>query len=205
MAPAPSPARDLLFTVGHSNHPIDRFLDLLLQHEIEVVVDTRSQPYSRFSPHFNGDALAQHLRRSRIKYLPLGKELGGRPQGERFYDDGGHVLYWKVAQSDFFSRGVQRLLTGLERNFRIALLCSEEDPAVCHRHLLVSRVLTERGIDVRHIRGDGRLEIEQDVRDRARGRHAEEQSPFLDVFEESEWKSLASVSPRKPRNSSSGS
>ncbi|KKM26562.1 hypothetical protein LCGC14_1583570, partial [marine sediment metagenome] len=67
-----------MFTIGHSNHSIENFLSLLRQHHIRAVVDVRSKPYSRFSPHFCRDALRDHVRGAGIDYYWAGKELGGR-------------------------------------------------------------------------------------------------------------------------------
>jgi uncharacterized protein (DUF488 family) len=151
-----------ILTLGHSNHSIDRFLGLLKRFEIQVLVDVRSHPYSRFAPHFDSRALKDAITRASMKYLFLGKELGGRPDGASFYDGEGYVLYWRVAESPVFLEGIQRLENGIQK-FRVALLCSEEDPTGCHRRLLVGRVLNARGIHVDHIRGDGCLQSEADV------------------------------------------
>jgi len=76
----PDPAAEV-FTVGHSNHPPETFLDLLRRHAIEVVVDVRSSPYSGYAGHFNKEPLENLLRSAGIKYLFLGDVVGGRPQG----------------------------------------------------------------------------------------------------------------------------
>ena len=149
-------------TIGHSNHPIEHFLGLLRDHQVEVVVDTRSQPYSKYSPQYDQEALKTALAASGIRYLFFGKELGGRPAGDEFYDAEGHVLYDRVAASAQFQAGLERLERGL-REFRVALLCGEENPAGCHRRLLIGRVLLERGVDIQHIRGDSRLQPEADL------------------------------------------
>ena len=67
-----------LFTIGHSNHSFDEFLDLLQQREIEKIIDVRSAPYSRYSPQFNKSALEKSLKCRGIGYIFLGKELGVR-------------------------------------------------------------------------------------------------------------------------------
>src|SRR5579872_4880849 len=149
-------------TIGHSNHPFDHFLGLLRDREVQIVADTRSQPYSKYSPQYDQEALKTTLEASGIWYLFFGKELGGRPTGTEFYDAEGHVLYHCVAASPLFQEGLERLEKGL-REYRIALLCSEENPAGCHRRLLIGRVLAEHGFDVQHIRGDGRLQPEADL------------------------------------------
>jgi len=152
----------IIYTIGHSNHSIETFLDLLKQHTIEVLIDTRSFPFSRYSPHFNKDSLKASLEISNIKYGYYGRQLGGRPEDEDYYDERGHVDYAKMARSFLFNEGLERLLSGIER-FRTAILCSEENPSVCHRRLLVSRALYENGIEVYHIRGDGSIDSEAEL------------------------------------------
>ena len=75
-----------IFNVGHSTHSLETFLDLLQSHKIDVLLDVRSKPFSRFSPQFNKEELEKAVRARGIKYLFLGKELGGRPQDSEFYD-----------------------------------------------------------------------------------------------------------------------
>lgn len=151
-----------LYTVGHSNVPLDDFLRLLRQHHIEAVADVRTRPRSRYVPHFGAESLREALARCAIDYVPLGRELGGRPEGEEFYDERDRVRYGRLAASAAFRRGIERVLSGAA-SYRIALLCSEENPSRCHRHLLIGRVLRERGVAVSHIRGDGRLETEAEL------------------------------------------
>jgi len=146
-----------LFTVGHSNHSLETFIDLLKSHKIDVLVDVRSKPFSRFSPQFNKEGLEKAVKASGIKYLFLGKELGGRPQDSEFYDNHGFVLYSQIAESPLFLKGIDRLIKGI-KTYRVAVMCGEENPANCHRRLLVGRVLAKRGVSIRHIRGDGTVQ-----------------------------------------------
>jgi len=187
-------SRRPVFTVGHSNHPAERFFGLLKGHGIEVVVDTRSHPYSRHAPRFNAHALQTALARDGIGYLFLGGELGGRPEGEEFYDDIGRVDYALLGCSRPFLDGISRV----EKETRVrtvALLCSEENPIRCHRRLLVGRALEELGLTLRHIRGDGSIQIEGETNGG---------QPVL--FPESEArprKSIRSASRKRRRRSSS--
>jgi uncharacterized protein (DUF488 family) len=151
-----------LFTIGHSNVALEDLLGLLRQHDVEAVADVRSVPWSRYVPHFSAKALGAALAGRGIDYVPLGRELGGRPAGGEFYDEQGHVLYARLAASPAFQTGLDQVVAAA-RTSRIALLCSEEDPSRCHRHLLIGRVLRERGVAVSHIRGDGRIETEADL------------------------------------------
>ncbi len=194
--PDPSPA---VFTIGHSNHEGAQFLQLLVQHGIDVLADVRSHPYSRYSPQFNRESLQQALTEVNVRYLFLGDQLGGRPADESFYDENGHVLYWRVAEAPFFREGIERVEFGRQQS-RIALMCSEENPAVCHRCLLVTRVLAERGIDVQHIRGDGSVQSQKEVDEQAGiGR----QGMLFAELEQDTWRSLRSVLPKVPPSTSS--
>jgi uncharacterized protein (DUF488 family) len=151
-----------LFTIGHSNLALDDFLGLLRQHGIQAVADVRTVPRSRYVPHFNAGQLRDALARCDVSYLPFGRELGGRPEDAGFYDAQGHVLYGRLAASPAFQQGIGRVVASAQTQ-RVALLCSEEDPARCHRHVLIGRVLGERGVAVTHIRRDGHVEAESDL------------------------------------------
>lgn len=179
-----------VYTIGHSNHTLEAFLNLLCRHQIEVLIDTRSAPYSRFAPQFNKDALKAAVLEQGIKYGFYGKELGGRPEGDEFYDAQGHVLYGEVAQSALFQEGLARLIGGAQTR-RVALLCSEEDPNVCHRRLLVTRVLDRLGVNVAHIRGDGRIEYERELQAAEACLAAERQARLEAARREAERRSQA--------------
>ena len=138
--------------------------------------------------HLQIDALKQ----AKVKYLYLGKELGGRPEGAQFYDADGFVLYHRLAESPLFLDGIKRLEAGLRR-YRVAIMCSEENPAVCHRQLLVGRVIARHGVRITHIRGDGELQPDE---------AAFVQGSLFDSQEDSPWKSLRSVSRKKTPPSS---
>jgi uncharacterized protein (DUF488 family) len=193
MAADATPTRTL-WSIGHSNHSSEHFVDLLRQHRIDVVVDVRTSPYSKYAMQFAREALAAVLPRADVKYVFLGKELGGRPTplpGSRYYDAGGHVLYGELAKSDIFHAGVERLEKGLEQ-YRCAIMCSEENPCVCHRHLLVSRVMRERGVEVRHIRGDGRVETFAESEVEAKELEGRTETLFGEEVKHP-WRSLRSV------------
>ena len=72
----------VVYTLGHSNQPMARLLALLAQHHIQILADVRSQPYSRYVPHFNRPDLEDAVERAGVQYLFLGEEFG-RPPGGR--------------------------------------------------------------------------------------------------------------------------
>ncbi len=189
-----------VYSIGHSNHSLETFLGLLDTHQIEVLVDVRSRPYSKYTPHFSAAELKTAITKHGLKYLFMGKELGGRPDGPEYYDATNRVIYARVAEADFFEEGVARLEKGLEK-FRVAIMCSEENPLGCHRHLLISRVLTGRGIEVQHIRADGSVQNEADLLGQKQTADNGQLALFADE-EVTAWKSIRSVSPKKPPPSS---
>jgi len=143
-------------TIGHSTHSAEAFLALLRQHRVDAVGDVRSSPFSRFNPQFNREVLERHLRENEIRYIFLGRELGARSEDPACYVEG-RVQYARLAQTELFQSGLDRVMKGAAR-FRIALMCAEKEPLECHRTLLVARALVTRGQPVLHLHADGRLE-----------------------------------------------
>lgn len=151
----------VIFTIGHSTHTIDRFVDLLHQHGVNAIADVRSVPYSRMQPQFNREALMGTLKEHGIAYVFLGKELGARSDDEACYENG-RVQYRRLAGTETFRAGLERVRTGSERR-QIAIMCAEREPLECHRTLLVSRELVAAGTPVVHIHGDGHVETHVDA------------------------------------------
>ncbi|MBF0634467.1 MAG: DUF488 domain-containing protein [Nitrospinae bacterium] len=155
---------EYVFTIGHSNHQIEKFIELLRLHGINALCDVRSHPYSRFAPQFSIDPLRATLAKTEISYVFLGKELGARSENPACYRQG-RVQYDRLAQEPDFVEGIKRLIKGMDR-YRIALMCSEKDPLDCHRALLVARKLFETGVQVSHIHSDGSLESHHEFESR---------------------------------------
>jgi uncharacterized protein (DUF488 family) len=185
-----------IWTIGHSNHTFERFIELLGTEGIEFVVDVRSHPYSRFAEQFNREHLEVALRDANTRYLFMGEELGGRPTRDDHYDDQGRALYERMAEQVAFQSALQRLLRGC-RAHRVALMCSEAEPRDCHRRLLVGKVLTDHGVKLRHILADGAVLLEDAV---ALSEEDAQESLF---DKETVWRSTRSVSRRRQLNISS--
>ena len=144
----------VVFTIGHSNHTWERFLELLLPHHIELLVDVRSYPHSRFAPWSNRERLGPGLVSIGIDYRWMGDSLGGMPRGprrqagvkEQSVDD------WYRARSVLaeFLDGINQI-SQLAQSKRLALMCSEGDAARCHRSLLIAQTLRNFDIRIRHI------------------------------------------------------
>ncbi len=191
-----------IYTIGHSSHSSEHFVDLLKQHRIEVLVDTRSAPYSRYSPQFDRESLRDLITAAGIKYLFLGDVVGGRPKDESHYDEHGRARYGKMGKDEEFLQAIARIERGAGE-FRVALMCSEEDPAHCHRRLLVGRVLVERGAQLMHIRGSGDVQAEDQVAVSSGKALVEMQPALFAEMDEDKWRSTASVSPKNQQPSSS--
>ena len=197
-----------IYSIGHSNQPMEAFLELLNRHSIQALIDVRSHPYSRYVPHFNGPVLAHAAGHVNIQYLFMGKELGGRPDGEEFYDADDYVMYSRVAESPLFLKGIKHL-GEVGKASKVAIMCSEEDPTACHRHLLIGRVLAQQGINLLHIRGDGHIQTAEELASLEEMPLYEqlslldEQTPGRKDREGSEWRSIRPVSRRRQQPNSS--
>jgi uncharacterized protein (DUF488 family) len=144
----------LLLTLGYGKRSIGDVIDLLKQHQVSCLADVRSVPWSRYHPDFSQKALKEHLGRHEIRYLFLGRELGGRPDDPSCYVDG-RVDYARCRERPAFVEGIARLRRGWEMGERMALLCSESKPENCHRAKLLGPVLVDAGIGVTHLDEDG--------------------------------------------------
>ena len=155
-----------IFTIGHSRHPLERFIALLHQHEIAAIADVRSMPYSRWQPQFNQAPLKHALAAAGISYVFLGKELGARSDDRSCYVDN-RVQYRRLAATAAFHGGLGRLRVGVDSN-RIAVMCAEGEPLECHRTILVARELEALGVSVLHILPSGETETHVDALRRLR-------------------------------------
>lgn len=144
-----------LYTIGHSTHAIEHFIGLLKQHEVTAVCDVRSQPYSRYNPQYNRETIASEIKKCGIEYVFLGAQLGARSDNPACYKNG-KIQFDLLSQEALFQQGLTRLKKGMDK-YRIALMCAEKDPLVCHRTILVARQL-RREFTIRHILADGRIE-----------------------------------------------
>jgi len=153
-----------IYTIGHSNHPIDKLLALLAQHGVELVADVRSHPASRFNPQFNRETLRASLAAARVDYEFLGRELGARATDDGVYVDG-KVDYEQLARTAPFREGIERVSAAAATR-RVALMCAEKDPIGCHRAILVCPALAARGFAPLHVHADGRLESDAELGDR---------------------------------------
>jgi len=155
-----------IYSIGHSNVSSSRIIELIKPYNIEVLVDVRSSPYSQYAPQFNREVLESTLKFDGLGYHYAGDSLGGRPKNASCYKN--HIIpeehadylhlvdYPAVMEKLFFQKGIQQLLE-LASQKCIVVMCSEEDPGVCHRHHMIGKYLKQHGITLLHIRKDGKV------------------------------------------------
>lgn len=150
----------IVWTIGHSTHPLDELVAMLQSFQIEMVADIRSFPGSRKFPQFNKEALEISLPENNIQYIHL-KELGGR---RKVKADSKNIVwrhpafrgYADYMETDAFKEGIRQLeKTALKQ--RTAYMCSEAVLWRCHRSM-VSDYLKVHGWKVMHIMGIGKEE-----------------------------------------------
>ena len=154
-----APYRVSIYTVGHSNIELEGFFNLL--NGMEVVVDVRSIPFSKYVPQFGMHNMKEKLGAAGIEYIfmedeDIGNILGGKPRDDDCYENG-KIVYEKVMWKNWYQEGISRLVE-LAGEKKVAIMCSEEDPHKCHRHHLITQSLLEKGLTVFHIRGDRTVE-----------------------------------------------
>ncbi len=152
------PHRSAVYTIGHSNRPLDEFVQLLRAHGLVYVADVRTIPRSRRNPQFGRETLPAELAAADIQYRHF-PELGGlrRPRPDspntawRNASFRGYADYMQTAS---FSRGLQALLDLAGSSSGLVLMCAEAVPWRCHRSLIAD-ALTVRGVPVQHVIGAG--------------------------------------------------
>ena len=146
--------KSVIYTIGHSSHKIDFFIELLKEYNINCIIDVRTIAASAYNPQYNKEALQKILAKNNICYLHFAKEFGARHTEPKLLDSNGVVDFEKVRNTEEFRKGVERVKKGIEKGYTIALMCSESEPLDCHRFSMVSLALSKEGFDVRHIMKD---------------------------------------------------
>jgi uncharacterized protein (DUF488 family) len=131
-----------IHTIGHSNHSFDYFVNLLKLHSIDLIIDVRSVPYSRFAPQFNRKILERELTANAIRYEYMGDTLGGKNPEADLKD---------------YRKGLESVMSMSNSGTRLAFMCAEKDPLSCHRFGLLSMLLNAMGINPVHILADGSI------------------------------------------------
>ena len=153
MKPHETHAAMTIYTIGHSTHPIEKFIEMLKAHDIRLIADVRTIPRSWHNPQYNNNALSASLRRHDIGYVPL-PGLGGLRHAKKDsinlgWENASFRGFADYMQTEGFEKGLSDL-TEIAEKQRTTLLCAEALPWRCHRSLIAD-VLVVRGIKVKHI------------------------------------------------------
>lgn len=171
-----------VFTVGHSNHSIDYFIELIKYFSITAIIDVRSVPASSYNPQFNQHNLENSLKKSNIIYMHFGDEFGARHTEKELLDEFGKVDFNKVRKTSKFLSGISRLKSELDKGYNISLMCSESDPFECHRFSMISYYLDRNGFDVYHILKDKTIINNSDLEKKLLKKYRK-QIPTTNLFE----------------------
>lgn len=156
-----------IYTIGHSTHHLDYFLELLRVYGVNCVVDVRSVAASAYNPQYNQEPFKAFLKKNKITYLHFAEEFGARQTDPVLLDNEGRLDFDKVRKTWLFKNGLERIWQGVDKGFTIAVMCSESEPLDCHRFSMVSVGLVQDGFDVKHILKDKSIktnsELENDL------------------------------------------
>lgn len=153
----------LVFTIGHSTHSIEEFINLLNNYEIDCVIDVRSMPFSKHNPQFNKESLIKDLKNQDIFYAHFGKEFGARHTSPMLLDENDQVDFYKVRETGEFKSGIKRLEDAIDQGYKTALMCSEANPLDCHRFSMISYQLVREGFEVIHILPDSTMVTNEEL------------------------------------------
>lgn len=147
-------SKPVIYTIGHSTHRLEYFLELLEEYKVTCIIDVRSVAASSYNPQYNQEPFKKFLKSNGIAYLHFAEEFGARHSDPDLLDNVGKVDFIKVRRTWAFKNGVERIWQGLNKGFVISLMCSEGEPLDCHRFSMVSIALDNDGFDVQHILKD---------------------------------------------------
>lgn len=122
-----------IYSIGHSNKKIEELIDILKENGITDLVDVRTYPTSKYNPQFKRENIERSLEGTGIKYHWRGRNLGGL---------GGNTL---------FKETLEKMLEASSDERRLCVMCSESDPADCHRTQTIEPVIHELGGKMEHI------------------------------------------------------
>lgn len=152
---------DTIYTIGHSNHTIEQFIELLKKHNINCIIDVRTIPSSNYNPQFNRLPITASLKKEGIIYLHFDKEFILRRKDSLNAE--GKVDFELAVQTPLFQSGVARLKQGMNLGYHIALMGAKGNPLVCHRFSMIGRYLNENGFTIKHVLRSGKLATQEEI------------------------------------------
>lgn len=152
-----------IYTIGHSNYPMERLIDMLRHYDINCVVDIRGTPYSKYNVQYDKEDFRETLIKLGFTYIYMGKEFAANRINKVSYNSEGYSDFEKVVKEEDFLNGIKRLKLGCEKGYKIAILGAMQDPIRCHRAILMGKPLIENGFNVKHILHDYSLGTQQEL------------------------------------------
>ena len=165
-----------IYTLGHSNYPFDKFIEILKKYDINCVVDIRSTPYSKYNTQYNKEFLHETLKNLGYTYIYMADEFGAKRKTKVSYNDEGYADFDKVILEDEFKRGIERLKVGCAKNYKIVLLGAMQEPIRCHRAILLGKELIKAGFDVKHIMHEGDLKVQSELEEQLLEKYFEDRN-----------------------------
>lgn len=152
-----------IYTLGHSNYPFDKFIEILKKYNINCVVDIRAIPYSKYNTQYNKEFFQSNLKKLGYTYIYMADEFGAKRKTRISYNDEGYADFDKVILEDDFKRGIERIKMGCSKNYKIVILGAMQEPIRCPRAILLGKELIKEGFDVKHIMHEGNLKTQEEL------------------------------------------
>jgi uncharacterized protein (DUF488 family) len=156
--------KNTCFTIGHSNHCINYFIEILKKNRINILIDVRSSPYSKYAYQFNKDNIKHYLNDEEINYLFAGNVLGGKYKDKNLLFPNGIPDYRKIMDTEKFNSGLLKVVSLIEKGNTVVIMCTEKNPLDCHRFNLISRGLEKLKVNILHIMEDGNLKTNNQIK-----------------------------------------
>ena len=171
----------VIYTIGHSTHQVDYFLELLREYGVNCVIDVRSVAASSYNPQYNKEPFKNFLKNNKITYLHFAEEFGARQTDPDLLDEKGKVDFEKVRNAWSFQNGLKMVWQGIKKGDVMAIMCSESEPLDCHRFSMVSVGLEEDGFEVKHILKDKSVKTNMELENELMNKF-EKKLPKSDLF-----------------------
>ncbi len=139
-----------IITVGYGQDSFGAFAKRLKAAGVTVVVDVRTNPYSKYDPSYRAGEIEQHFAEVGIQYRFLGDKLGGKPKDQELYDSRGKILKERLIATPTFQQGLDDVIH-LSANHVVAIMCGCAKSMECHRGKIITPALEAKNLRVQHM------------------------------------------------------
>ena len=152
-----------LFTIGHSTQSAVHFFKLLKDNGVDILVDVRSTPFSRYAPQFNAGTIEESAKKAGIIYISEKDAFGARQTDASLYSKEGYLDFNKMRASQKFKHKMAEYIEKMRSGKNVVFMCTEKDPLACHRVIMVARGFALQGLPVDHIMTDGKIISQEEL------------------------------------------